>query len=287
MLAVRREQWGPEIRRAKAALAAGQVDRDTLVLAHLPLAIKMGARAAKQHFAVGWTEDYIQEAVLALLTAAEQYLRGQRDQAFDQYAATVIYLQLTRLMRTTHLVNIPVTTYWSLREVFPLAERYGDELTAEIIAAELGVSQHRARELFAAWCFKKMIPTSLDAVVDGTAGITVEETLAGPDDVEGEVLEAITQEEREELWRAVQDLRPVEQATVCLNFGVVDHFEGASIADVEAAACVSRQHRVRRKIAKLFREEQRDARKLGFLPTDATGKLSSGERVVVALSGHR
>jgi DNA-directed RNA polymerase specialized sigma24 family protein len=189
-------------------------------------------------------------------------------------------------MRKKHLVNIPRETYLELRKVYKL-EQLHDKLTPELIASELKVPPQRAIELYRAWCAKQAANTPLDAIVDGTKGITVEETLADPDtNVEGEALEAVTREERQELWDAVQALRPLERVTISLNMGIVP-FEGATVADVERAACVSRQHRVRQKLAKLFREGYKDARRLGFLPEDATGKRPPGGRVVDTLSGHR
>lgn len=138
-----------------------------------------------------------------------------------------------------------------------------------------------------AWRAKEATYTSLDTVISDTDGITVQETLADLSaDVEAEALEAVTQEERQELWRAVGDLRPLERVAVSLNLGLV-RFDGATVGDVEKAACNARQKRVRDRLAKFFREGRRSAQRLGFLPEDATGRRPRGSRIVVTLSGHR
>lgn len=283
------------VKNAKDALARGQVDRDTLALAHLPLAVAAARGAAWRMEAVEHLHDWIQEAALAMLEAAADYLhQGGDPDGFQQYASSVIHYRLIRAKRKSLPVSVPKTTYHTLLPAYQKlakeASETGQVLTDEFVAEKLGISVQRAIDARLAWQAAFQTPRALD---DRLAGRDEEDapTLADtvPDetvDVEAEALAAVEREERQELWQAIGDLRRSHQIALGLNMGAAT-FEFATIAEIEQAAHHSMQNRARHALARVFREGRRNARRLGFLPDDATGRQPLGRRVVNLVSGRR
>ena len=143
---------------------------DDLVLTHLPLAKYMGSRGYGMP-----VEDARQEAVIALMKAAEKY-QPDRDAKFSTFARNVIRNHLINRAviysptkpdaRTPVRDNLSEQQPWetlilraALEKMAPgvrmaLEMRYGDDASYEHIGTMLGCSHTYAREVVAAGLVK-------------------------------------------------------------------------------------------------------------------------------------
>lgn len=281
------------VQQARRALAQGQRDRDALILAHLPLAVAMARKAAWQMQALARLDDWIQEASLTLVEAATVYVRDRKPIDFQQYAANAIHRHLAEVRRQEAPVEVPQTTFRlvpAYQKLVEQAQADGQPLTDQLASQRLGIPVRRVAEVRQAWLAVHHEALPLDARLAGrdeedaptVADVVVDEGA----DVEAQALAAVEREERQELWRAVADLERQDRVALGLNMGAAT-FERATVAEIERAADSGVQHRARQHLAKLFREGRMDARRLGFLPSDATGRQAVGRRVVNLVSGRR
>ena len=253
----------------------------------------MARKAAWQMQALARLDDWIQEASLTLVEAATVYVRDRKPIDFQKYAANAIYRHLAEVRRQEAPVEVPQTTFRlvpAYQKLVEQAQAQGQPLTDQLASQRLGIPVRRVAEVRQAWLAVHHEVLSFDARLEGrdeedaptVADVVVDEGA----DVEAQALAAVEREERQELWRAIGDLDREDRVALGLNMGAAT-FERATIAEIEKAADSWAQHRARRRLAELFREGRRDARRLGFLPSDATGRQPVGRRVANLVSGRR
>lgn len=275
---VRLRWYAETIREARQALRCGRVDRDTLAMAHLPVGIDVVRRLAQTLGAHEDIPDWVQEAAIALLKAADYYLQKRPNVPFPKYAAGAVYRHLRRVWRKTRpvFINEHLTA-----DVLNFSRLVNDAIwenrspTDEELAQALGIPTKRVRELWRVREVLQLPPRSLDEPLQEqrddsmTLGDTIADDTAS---VEEQALTAIEREEREqELRRALQHLPESFRLAIALTTGykAVEETDAGEVLAVMMS--YSRQQSARRKLQRVFREEAADARRLGFEPEDAVG----------------
>lgn len=154
---------------------------DEVVLLNLPVARALAARYRDRGEPL---DDLVQVASLALVKAARGYEPG-KGRGFLPYAVPTITGELRRHFRDRGWDVRPPRRVQELRASIgsvsqDLAQEIGRAPTVAEVAARLKISQEEVLETLAA--AQGYSATSLDAPVDGDAGMPLADTLGGEDD---------------------------------------------------------------------------------------------------------
>lgn len=153
-------------------------------------------------------DDLEQEGYLALYDAVDGY-DPAAGYLFLTYARHWIRQRITRCIQNGGTVRLPVWLHELMRkydrlEVDFLTQR-GRKPTEGEISRYLGLTPEQTAQLLQAVRMKQT--GSLDGYVGEDMDMPLAELVAGPDDVEGDVLDAVEQEDlRATLWRMVDRL---------------------------------------------------------------------------------
>lgn len=171
---------------------------------------------AKHYSGLAELEDLFQEGCLALYEAVGHYDPAAKVK-FSGYAGTAIKRRMLRYIRGNHDVGIPeymqalISQYMQLCTSFQM--NYGRKPSERETRRYLGLSREQAVQVEKAAGIGKI--ERLDSPIgSGDGEMTLDETLAGEKDLEGDILEDMYQEQlKEALWGAVDSL-PGEQPEI-------------------------------------------------------------------------
>lgn len=194
-------------------------------------------------------DDLVIEGQLGLLAAAKSFDAG-RGYAFSTLVGTSIHRRIVRaIAEQGRMIRLPAwicereAQFHRTREL--LVQRLGREPEPEELAAETGLPVPTMR-IFAA---VGAAPVSLDGPVDADeeTRTTLGELLAGPEELEEEVVTALTA-----AW-ALSALPPQERQAVELRFGFCspEPLSWAAVAIVQGVSAECARLRVRRALRRL------------------------------------
>ncbi len=200
-------------------IAAGDKEaKDELIEANLRLVVSI----AKRHVGKGmYFLDLIQEGNLGLIKAVEKfdYSKGYK---FSTYATWWIRQAITRAIADqARTIRIPVhmveTIHKVSRTARQLLQEYGREPTTEEIAAQLGTTADKVREIMKIAQDPVSLETPIGEEEDSHLGDFVEdnETPAPSDTASYSLL-------REQLCNILHTLTPREEQVIRLRFGLED-----------------------------------------------------------------
>lgn len=225
-----------EISKLRAEEARGRASRRRLIEANLRLVVSVARKYAGRGISL---LDLIQEGNFGLLRAVDRfdYRKGHR---FSTYATWWIRQAITRAIadqsRTIRLPVHMVEAVGRLTQVsHRLQQRLGREPLADEIAAEMGISPDKVRQIVGAAQQTVSLEMPIGEEEDASLGDIIEDrnTLAPAEAASQQLL-------KEEVISMLDDLTPRERRVIELRYGLEDGYN-RTLAELGDELGVSRE----------------------------------------------
>ena len=167
------------------------------------------AKAANRLKGYAEYDDLMQEGYIALAEAADRYDPNQ-GASFATYAFSYIYGSLQTYLRDNqHMISISAGMREKAMQYLKICEVYqkttGEAVTVEAASVLLGISRERTERVINA--ARQLQIRSLSDPVPGTDDVTLESSIADPDDRIGQLVEDVADQQMSmQLWQCVDRL---------------------------------------------------------------------------------